>query len=413
MGHLRRQIITAALTANALRPSPGLRRGVLSFLFGWTTVEWAPHLIALTAADTAISTARGKQHPVGVALSALSIAGLASMVHTSRGVADTIHHALEQGLGVDDVTELDAQPTPAEWGRWRHRLNPLPGRHAGVKVTRNIAYTDSTSRRARLDVHVPVETPEGPAPVLVQIHGGGWVLGSKESQGMPLVQHMAAQGWVCVSVNYRFAPKHRFPTQIIDVKRALAWVKEHISEYGGDPDYVVLTGGSAGGHLTALAAVTANEPEFQPGFEDADTSVRAALPIYPVTDFAGATGLKSVQQMRDHFLAPVVIGKPYEGNEELFEAASPILRIHADVPDIFVIHGDKDSLVDVSQARLFTDELRRTSKNSVVYAELPGAQHAFDIFHSIRSGHVVRAVGRYLNWHWNRYRAGLPTERDD
>lgn len=394
------------------RPSSGLRRGVVSFLFGWTTVEWAPQLIAATALDTAISTARGKQHPAGVALAGLSIVGLAGMIRTSRGVADTIHHSLEEGLGVDDVAELDAQPTPADWGRWRRRLNPVPGRHAGVKVTRNIAYADSRSPRALLDIHTPVERGEEPAPVLVQVHGGGWILGSKQTQGMPLVQHMASQGWVCVSVNYRFAPKHRFPTQVIDVKRALAWVKEHISEYGGDPDYVVLTGGSAGGHLTALAALTANAPEFQPGFEEADTSVRAALPIYPVTDFAGSTGLKSVEQMRDLFLAPVVMGRPYEGNEELFEAASPILRITPEAPDMFIIHGDRDSLVDVSQARLFVEELRRTSKNSVIYAELPGAQHAFDIFHSIRSGHVVRAVGRYLTWHWNRYRAGLPTERD-
>lgn len=394
------------------RPSPGLRRGLFSFLFGWITVEVAPHLIALTAADTAISTARGRQHPVGVALSGLSVVGLASLVNSSRGVAKVIDRALEEDLGVDDVAELEAQPTPNEWGRWRRRFNPLPGRHAGVRVHRNVSYAEG-GKKAKLDIHTPVEPGDDPAPVLVQVHGGGWILGSKEGQGMPLVQHMAAQGWVCVSVNYRFAPKHPFPTQIIDVKRALAWVKENIGEYGGDPDYVVLTGGSAGGHLTALAALTPNTPEYQPGFEEADTSVRAAIPIYPVTDFAGATGLRNVEQMRDLFLAPMVIGKPYEGNQELFESASPILRITPDAPDMFVLHGAHDSLVDVSQARLFVDELRQTSKASVVYAELPGAQHAFDVFHSIRSGHVVRAVGRYLNWHWNRYREDLPTQRTD
>ena len=77
------------------------------------------------------------------------------------------------------------------------------------------------------------------------------------------------------------------------MKRAIAWIREHVAEYGGDPDFIVVTGGSAGGHLRALAALTANEPEYQPGFEDADTTVQAAVPYYGVYDFAGSTGLRS------------------------------------------------------------------------------------------------------------------------
>jgi dipeptidyl aminopeptidase/acylaminoacyl peptidase len=95
---------------------------------------------------------------------------------------------------------------------------------------------------------------------------------------------------------------------------------------------------------------------------------------------------------------------------DVYEAASPILRITPDAPDFFVIHGELDSLVAVDQARLFVAELRRTSERSVVYAELPGAQHAFDVFHSIRSAHAVRAVDRYLTWHWNTWRHGLEAD---
>jgi len=409
MGHLRRQVALAALTANAVRPSAGLRRGVVSFLFGWTTVEMAPHLLAASLLDTAVQARRGRVNRLGLALAGASALGLASMVRTSRGVAETIDEALLEGLGVDTVAELAAQPTPAEVGRWRRRLNPLPGRDARVVVERDIAYAPG-GRRAKLDIHRPAEGAGPKAPVLVQVHGGAWMIGAKEHQGIPLMQHMASQGWVCVSVNYRLAPKHRFPTQIVDVKRALAWVKEHVAEYGGDPDYVVITGGSAGGHLAALAALTPGDPAYQPGFEDADTFVRAAVPVYPVLDLAGASGLPSAEQMRDHFLAPKVVGATLDEAREVFEAGSPLLRITPDAPDFFVLHGTRDSLVDVNQARVFVRRLRDVSNASVVYAELPGAQHAFDIFHSVRSGHVVRAVGRYLTWHWNRYRAGLPTE---
>ena len=218
------------------------------------------------------------------------------------------------------------------------------------------------------------------------------------------MQHMAAKGWVCVAINYRLSPRDAFPAHVIDVKRAIAWIREHIEEYGGNPDYIAITGGSAGGHLAALAALTAGDPAYQPGFEDADTSVQAAIPHYGVYDFAGSTGLRSAERLRDEFLAPRILQKTWADSPDDFEAASPILRITADAPDFFVLHGKHDSLVPVDQARLFVDRLRATSKRTVVYAELPGAQHAFDVFPSIRSAHVVRAIDRYLHWHWNGWR---------
>ncbi|MCW2815370.1 MAG: Alpha/beta hydrolase fold-3 domain protein, partial [Nocardioides sp.] len=188
------------------------------------------------------------------------------------------------------------------------------------------------------------------------------------------------------------------------------WIKEHIADYGGDPSYVAITGGSAGGHLTALAALTAGDTSWQPGFEDADTSVACAVPHYGVYDFAGASGLRSAELMRDRFVAPRVLHQRFSDDPEAFEKASPLLRVTPEAPDFFVLHGAHDTLVDVTQARMFVERLREVSDSSVVYAELPGAQHAFDVFPSIRSSHVVRAIDRYLHWHWNTWRAGLDHE---
>ena len=112
----------------------------------------------------------------------------------------------------------------------------------------------------------------------------------RRPQGYPLMSQLAERGWVCVSIDYRVSPAHTWPDHIVDVKRALAWVKEHIAEYGGDPDFVAITGGSAGGHLCALAALTPNDPQYQPGFEDADTSVVAAVPIYGRYDWFTTKG---------------------------------------------------------------------------------------------------------------------------
>ena len=115
--------------------------------------------------------------------------------------------------------------------------------------------------------------------------GGAWITGNKQAQAYPLMSHLAERGWVCVAMSYRLSPRATWPDAIVDVKRALAWVKEHIAEYGGDPDFVAITGGSAGGHLSSLAALTPNDPAFQPGFEDVETSVRAAVPFYGVYDW--------------------------------------------------------------------------------------------------------------------------------
>ncbi|GAA4107695.1 alpha/beta hydrolase [Nocardioides fonticola] len=409
MGFLRRQVVTAALTANAIRPVPGFRAGIPAFFAGWLTGELAPQVLAATAADVAVhlrhpSRLTGRER-AGLALAGASAVGLAHLIRQARASQQVAEDALVEGLGYDYREQLDALPTPAELATpWRDLVYPFRVRKDGVRVARNVAYDPEHGKRGLLDVYFPAGEPVHDAPVLLQVHGGGWTIGDKDQQGIPLMHHLAAKGWVCVAINYRLSPRDPFPAHIVDVKRAIAWIKENIADYGGDPDYLAITGGSAGGHLCALAALTPNDPAWQPGFEDADTSVRVAVPHYGVYDFAGATGLKSARQMRDGFLGPRILKKRYADDPDAFEAASPILRITADAPDFFVLHGERDTLVSVDQARQFVAELRRSSKRSVVYAELPGTQHAFDVFPSIRSAHMVRAIDRYLHWHWNSWR---------
>ena len=406
MGFLRRQVVTAALTANAIRPVPGFRLGIPAFVAGWLTSELVQHLFTLTAADTAAHVVR-RHRPrsrVGLLLAAGNLAGQAFLLDQARRVRKDAEDALVEGLGYDYLEQLDAKPTPAEVATpWRSLVNPFRMRPLGVVVDRDIAYAPEHGKRGLLDVYRP-ERPAEKAPVLLQIHGGGWMIGAKEQQGIPLMHHLAAKGWVCVAINYRLAPRDAFPAQIIDVKRAIAWIREHIEEYGGDPDYLAITGGSAGGHLAALAALTPDDKAYQPGFEEADTSVAVAVPHYGVYDLAGSTGLRSAEQMRDRFLAPLVVKQTWAEAPEVFEAGTPLLRIGRGAPDFFVLHGAHDSVVSVEQARLFVARLREASGATVVYAELPGAQHAFDLFPSIRSTHVVRAIDRYLHWHWNRWR---------
>ncbi len=160
----------------------------------------------------------------------------------------------------------------------------------GVRRLRGVEFARYGRHRLLLDVFMPKDGSSEPRPAVIQVHGGGWIVGSRLEQGIPLLNHLAASGWVGFNVDYRLSPGATFPEHIVDVKRAIAWVREHAHEYGADPDFICITGGSAGGHLTALAALTANDPALQPGFEDADTSVAAAVPFYGVYDLVELRG---------------------------------------------------------------------------------------------------------------------------
>lgn len=192
------------------------------------------------------------------------------------------------------------------------------------------------------------------------------------------MSHLAARGWVCVSLNYRVSPRHTWPDHIVDVKRALAWVKENIAAYGGDPNFVAISGGSAGGHLYALAALTPNDPRFQPGFEQVDTSVAAAVPVYGRYDWftTDAPGRREFVGLLETF----VVKRKFSTHRDIFVDASPIHHVRADAPPFFVLHGRHDSLIPVAEAHAFVEELRAVSKSPVAYADLPHAQHAFDVF---------------------------------
>ena len=233
---------------------------------------------------------------------------------------------------------------------------------------------------------------------MVYIHGGAWVMGEKREQGKPMMYELVARGWVCVAINYRLSPKATWPAHIVDAKKAVAWVKAHIAEYGGDPTFVAVSGGSAGGHLCALLALTAGDAGFQPGFEDADTSVNACVPFYGVMDMTGSDeGESRYGSALLDLLEKRVMKVSATEHPEIFRAASPTYRVHADAPPFFVLHGQNDTLVPVSVARTFVAALRAVSAAPVAYAELPLAQHAFDVLASLRCRATTAGVAAFLD----------------
>ena len=262
-----------------------------------------------------------------------------------------------------------------------------------IEVDRGIEFCTIEGQCLRLDIFRP-RTPGQRRPALVQVHGGAWISGFKWLQGIPLLGHMAANGWVCFNVDYRLSPRAKFPAHLVDVKRAIAWVREHADQYGVDPDFIVVTGGSAGAHLAALVGLTADDKSYQPGFEDADTSVAAVVAFYGIYDLTDRRTPLSRAFRRG--IERWVFHVKAQDDPDVFVRASPIERVRPDAPPFFVVHGAADTVAPFEGARAFVDALREVSQAPVHFLEIPGAGHAFDIVPSLRTGATVEAVTDYL-----------------
>jgi acetyl esterase/lipase len=398
-------LLGALMTANAFVSQRSVTPFIIpSFLTGWLVSELPLHQIAWQALATLAFVGAGAldgwQGWLGLFVTFASWGGLLALLPVARRAASVTESALCDALGAnygEDWLPAVAQSMKTQPLANRH-LWVFKMRHPDVKLTRDIPYLDDGNPRHRLDLYAPKQLREGmtPAPVLLQVHGGGWVIGNKREQALPLMNLMAARGWLCVAVNYRLSPKATFPDHLVDVKRAVKWIRDEIHNYGGDPNFIVATGGSAGGHLSSLLTLTANDPAYQPGFESVDTSMSGCVPFYGVYDFSDHYKLQVHQGLID-MVQKTVLKKSLEADPEAFRRASPMHRIHADVPPMYVIHGDLDSLAPVEEARKFVSLLRDSSKSAVAYAEIPGAQHAFDIFHSPRASIVIESVARFLS----------------
>lgn len=398
-------LLSLLLTYNVLRPlyrHPKLI--VFSFLFGWLTGELALHVIAFQVLVVFFMAWGGVITGFWGAL--------ALLMCTVSWVVLAYHYY--SGYKAKTLMDHIVMPYRQEgaicvWGRHteldsNRLINPFSSwRDDKVEVIKDIIYHEVDGFRLKLDIRRPRDIAQGMAasPVLFQIHGGAWThgYGSKKEQGVPLMTEMSKRGWVCVSVDYRLSPKATFPDQIVDCKRALRWVKEHIGEYGGDPEFIVATGGSAGGHLSALLAVSANVATLQPGFEHEDTQVQGCVPYYGIYDLLDTQKLQLSMGL-EIILRKNIIKQTKQQNPDVYRLMSPLAHINADAPPFMLVHGDKDSLTSLGEAQYFASELDAVSTQTVDFAEVPGAQHAFDIFSSLRSDYVMLGVAeRLAQWH--------------
>jgi len=355
--------------------APPRRPKALSFLahrLGLLLNELPFLALILLLASTALALAQGDLDSAGgwmtLGLAAATAAGLALVVGRSLRTAPTLALAMSDGLGSGwrDSSEATLPTRRRPIGRI---VLGLFTRRRGVERIVDIRYGEAGTRNT-IDLYRH-RSEQQRGPVLIHLHGGSFVSGRKSRQALPLLYRLASRGWVCVSANYRYSPPASFTDQVIDTKAVIAWVREHGAEFGVDPAVVFVAGNSAGAHLTSTAALTSNDPVFQPGFESTETSVAGAIAL------GGYFGARRMPEP---------------------PPTSPAAYIRGDAPPFFVAHGDRDTVVPVQGARRFVEKLSGVSSAPVVYAELPGALHTFDYFSSIRSEAVIDSIEDFAAW---------------
>jgi acetyl esterase/lipase len=331
------------------RSSPWNFRFGLTFLineqpflgFWWLVAGTVPSLIS------------GRIHGATAWLAAGGLVALAA-----GALAVVAAEALEAGPALDAaLAEVGARPLHRNARRlpwFRIVLLPFVSYRPDVRRTANVRY--GPARRAhRLDVYTARRGRQD-APVLIYFHGGTFRMGSKLLGSRALIYRLASRGWVCISADYRIRRGTRYADQLDDAAAVLDWVRTNIASYGGDAGAVFLAGGSAGAHLAATAALTDRDPR------------RPIAGVIPLYGYYGSV----------------------DGDSDL--PSSPIAHVNRDAPPFFIVHGSRDTLVLPSDARTFAEALARQSTQPVAYAELPGAQHNFDLFHSLRFHAVIDAI---------------------
>lgn len=394
----------ALFTVNALRP---LQRPAAlvpwSFFPAWLTTELALHHILWQAAASGVfvyyGALDGWPGRAGAVLTLASWLGLGQLSSSAHRDGPVVSAALKEALGEDYADAVD--PRWAQHLRhdvdWARVLWPFRIGDRSVQRIVDIPYGDPDEPRHRLDVYRRRDVAPG-APVLLQIHGGGWMIGSKDTQGLPLVFHLAKRGWVCVSINYRLSPKVTWPGHLVDCKRALHWVREHIADYGGDPSLVIASGSSAGGHLATMLALTAGTASLQPGFEHADTSVQGLVAFYGVFDWTDRYGYRGPADRMRKRLERHIVKLPHAEHHDVYHRASPMSHVGPHVPPAMILHGKNDTVAPAAEAAHFVELLREHSEEPVVHVEFAHAHHAFEMFPSVRALHAIHGVEAFAAW---------------
>lgn len=251
------------------------------------------------------------------------------------------------------------------------------------RIVSNVTYLTANNWDAKLDVYVPREAA-APNPTLIYIHGGGWVGGSKETSWLQLLPYLEA-GWSVVNVEYRLARVSLAPAAVEDCRCALRWVIRNAKQYNFDTTKLVVTGHSAGGHLsltTGMLPPSAGLDRECPGTEE--LKVAAIVNWFGINDVVDLLDGPNLKEYAVAWLSSMT------NREEIARRVSPLTYVRAGLPPIITIHGDADPVVPYTHAVRLQDALNKAGvPNQLV--TIPGGKHGgFSHDQTVRAYSAIR-----------------------
>jgi len=220
-------------------------------------------------------------------------------------------------------------------------------------IVKDIVYGNAGGEKLTMDIYYPDEIVSA-LPAVLYVHGGAWMKGSKElGKNNGDVKELLNRGFLVASINYRLAPKYKFPAQIEDVKCAVRYLRANATKYGIDSNSIGAMGGSAGGHLVALLG-TSDDDDFNSsgGNPGQSARVRAVADMFGPADLTAEMGTNNISVMTQVFGTT-------DKSSQILKDASPVYYASSDDPAFFILHGDKDQTVPLLQSQLLYDALKK------------------------------------------------------
>ncbi|HEX3929787.1 MAG TPA: alpha/beta hydrolase [Nocardioides sp.] len=359
VGYVVSILVVAIPTALAVAPLRGSwRLGQISWRLGMQINEVPVVGMVWVVGDTAFAAWQGSvtspSGATGLVLAVLTMAGLVVILARGLRARSAVSDALAAGLGSSERVRVPLLRTV---------LAPLRVGRRDVVHRRNQGYGPA-GRENLLDTYSPRNGEQNGA-CLVYFHGGGYHTGEKDREARALLYRLASQGWLCVSASYRRGRARRWPDALVDAHQVLAWTRAAAATGSASAPDVFVAGSSAGAHLAAVTALT---PAATPEGTGEPGVVAGAVCLYGFYD------------------TPTWIDRDPDA------PSSPLDLVGADAPAFLLAHGSLDSCAAVDGARAFAARLREVSRQPVVYVELPGGQHTFDLYASPRFTAVIAGI---------------------
>ncbi len=311
-------------------------------------------------------------------------------------------------------TDGDGKISPAEHQAFRSQRaagqqrqaaqgGGIPARLAeSIEVKRDLAYADDDNPRHRLDLYLPKEAKdEGPLPLLIYIHGGGWRNGDKNGGGRRVAEFVASGHYAGASIGYRLTDEAQWPAQLDDCKAAIRWIKAHAAEYRIDPDRIAVWGTSAGAHLVTMLGLTNDRPDLEgPLGKCLDQNSNVAC----VVDWYGPANLLTMNKPAGgmNHDAPdspeaLLIGGAVQEKPEAARAASPVTYVTAKAPPFLIVHGTDDRTVPFPQSEELIAALNQAKvETAPVLLRIEGAGHGTGISGTDLMGRMTAFLDQHL-----------------